>query len=56
MLYGNRRSQIRLPEVSKEAQIAALLVATTAIQPTIAINETCVRFWTFGLEQQYNQQ
>jgi hypothetical protein len=48
-LYGNRRSSdIRLSEVSKEPQIAALLVATTALQPTTAINQTHIHVLEVG--------
>jgi hypothetical protein len=33
---------------SKEPQIAALLVATTALQPTPAINQTHIHVLEFG--------
>jgi hypothetical protein len=52
VIWQPKISDIRLPEVSKEPQIAASLVATTAIQPTISINQTHMHVLECGRDGQ----
>jgi len=48
VIWQAKISDNRLPEVSKEQRIAALLATTTAIQPTTSINQTHIHVLEFG--------